>query len=363
MNVQTTDLLPKKSYSGFNLNFREESDNLYIWYRKPQGGKIVEFRFPLKININEDFIKNLSLCLGDGLNNPNKKNTHCNFSNKNLDLINIVYDWWQSLGVPKEKISVYAFTNSKKDINLIEKKIITKLGCKSVRFYTSNRHKSFTSFIQIGNSIFQSFYLNLFKKLKKEIYKNKEFRHAFLSGLFAAEGHVKHSIYGTPESISYSFNPKTEQDLAKFVKICLEKEGIISKISKDKLYFCNYEQMLKFFRLGLVGLHSDKESKFKYLCKTIDLTLHFKDNFLNSLDYSSQGKLAKKLGCSQSAISQNIKHNRFNLNLFKLAFPSFTEGEIIKNTDFVYIRTSKIEDKETISFLINLQSEDIKCQN
>ncbi len=356
MKILTRELLPKCSFSGFPLNHRKESDKLYVWYRKPQGGKIVEFRFPKTIDINKEFIKDLALCLGDGLNNPNKKNTHCSFSNKNIDLIKLVYGWWQDLGVPKEKINVYAFANSQSNIKSIKNKIATELNCKSIKVYTSDRHKSFTVFIQSGNSIFQSFYLNLFNKLKKDISTNSELRRAFLAGLFAAEGHVKHSIYGTLESISYSFNPKTEYKIAKFVKLCLKKENIISKISEGLIYFCNYEQMLRFFLLGITKLHNDKENKFKHLCKNIDLTIHFKNGFLNQLDYLSQIKLAKELGCSQSTISQNIKNKRFNLNLFKSAFPKFTNKEIIKNIDFAYVRTSKIENKETINFLIDLQS-------
>jgi len=359
MEIQTAELLPQNSASGFIMKQEIRGNNLYVWYKKPQGGKLVEFSFPKRLNVDPIFIQNLALCIGDGLNNPSKRNTHCNFANNNLDLVKLVFEWWLRLGVSKEKIFVYTCAGKSKDLELAKRSAEKILGCKNVRGYLLSRHKYPTNIIQVGNSIFQSFYLNLFQNLQHIIIANRDLCRAFLSGLFAAEGHVKHSTYGTIESISYSFNPKTEKDLAEFTVKCLLKEGISAKISTGQLYFCGYEQMLQFYILGLAKLHRQKEEKFRKLCLKADITLHFKPGFLQNLEFVQQ-QLARQLGCSQSSLSLDIKHNRFNFRRLRLAFPRITISEILQNVDFAHVRTSKISDSKAIAFLINLQSSEIK---
>lgn len=353
MKISTVDLLPKQTISGFNLNYEEVSDKVYVWYKKPQNKIVVDFLFPIIISVDETFVQNLALCIGDGLNNPNKRNTHCNFANKNLELVKRVYDWWRVLGVSKDKIYVYANANPRSDTREVVSQVKKILNCKNVKVYFSVRNREPTIVIQIGSSVFQGFYLNLFTNLKNRIISNTVLRRAFLAGLFAAEGHIKHSVYGTPESISYTFNPKIEQHLAQFVKACLQKENIASKISSGQVYFCSYEQMLRFLLLGLAKLYAQKEDKFKRLCENVDLTLHFKPGFLQGLGVRYQNILAENLDCSQSAISLCIKHNRFNLKSFKKAFPHTNIADMIKNVEFAYVRTSRVEDKDSITFLIN----------
>jgi len=356
MEMQTTDLLPEYSFSGFKLNSLEDTEKLYVWYKKPQGGQIVEFNFPKTITIDSRFIQNLALYIGDGLNNPSKINTHCNFSNNNLDLIKLIYDWWLELGIQKEKINVYACT-SEGDMQEIENIIKNKIKCEKVKVYVYPLHRIPTIIIQIGNSIFQAFFLNLFTNLKSKIFADVILRRAFLTGLFAAEGHVKHSVYGTIESISYAFNPKTELALAKFVCDCLSLENITAKISKGQVYFCNYAQMLRFFLRGIINLHKNKKIKFEKLIKNADVTLHFNQKFLEKAINKniSQHKLAKNIGCSQASISHNLTISRFKLKLLPKICPNITRESLVENTEYAQVSNSRISDKEAITFLINIQ--------
>src|SRR3989338_1127418 len=152
---------------------------------------------------------------------------------------------------------------------------------------------------------FQLIYLKLFDILQHKMILNNNYRRLFLKGLFAAEGHIKHSIYKTIESIAFSFNPKTEIKLARFIQICLKKEGIETKIRNDAVYFCGYENMLKFYLLGIMDLHKDKKEKFVRLSKNANVVVHFNNNLLDRLrNKISQRKLAKYLGCSQSTLSK-----------------------------------------------------------
>lgn len=354
MEIQTKTLLPEKSFSGFPLKFEERTNTIYVWYHKPQGGKQVEFEFPKFVEINSKFVRNLALCIGDGLNNPSKRNTHCNFANNNLDLVEFIYDWWQELRVPERKISVYICASKDAGVQNFEQVVKNRLKCDNVKTYILPRHRVPTITIQLGSSIFQSFYLNLFDSLREYIVSDEELRRAFLAGLFAAEGHVKHSIYGTLESISYAFNPKTELNLAEFVIACLAKENISAKISRGQLYFCNYEQMLRFYLLGLANLHKKKEEKFKTLSKNANVTLHFKPNFLQKHIVISQRKLAKILGCSQSSLSLDMKYNRFGIKKLKVAFPKLSKEDMVSNTEFAHVGTSKVVDKASVTFLIDI---------
>ncbi|MBU1703865.1 MAG: hypothetical protein KJ922_00710, partial [Nanoarchaeota archaeon] len=118
---------------------------------------------------------------------------------------------------------------------------------------------------------------------------------------------MKHSIYSTIENISYSYNPKTESGLAQFVASCLFEEKISCKDNlKGTLYFCGYENMIIFFRKGLMDLHTQKRMKFLRLIKNSRFSLHFRSGTLCSLRQISQSKLAKSLGTSQSGVCKML---------------------------------------------------------
>lgn len=356
MQINILELLPNTSRSGFKLSKDISEDTVYVWYRKPQGGRIVEHTFPKMINITEQFIECLALCVGDGLNNPNIQNGHCNFANKNFELVRLIMNWWISLGYKKEKIFVSAHvkTGSSKDIILNQVREYFKI--ERAHVYFSDRNREITATIQIGNMVFQAFYLNLFQQLKEDILKDQELRRAFLRGLFAAEGHVKHSTFGTIESMSYAYNPHNEKDLALYVQECLKLENIDSKNSGDKIYFCDYNRMLKFYLIGGLDSYKSKKDKFERLCKNAIFCVHFKVCTANILRKYPQNALARAFRCCQSEVSCMIRRNRINLKYLKRALfvLDSDRNRLLDLIDYVKVKNSKISDKNKIAFLLSL---------
>ncbi len=313
LNILTC--LPQKSRTGFDLYYKEINDELLVWYQ-PKTRKKCEFRFKKYVKLNQEFIALLGLSMGDGLNNPSIRNPHYLFSNTNFKLTYLIFNWLKSnFNITSVNTQLYLNTpvnqKTEPDTAPLEK----KFGCK-ITVYKLERYKKPTLTIQLGNRVFQCLYLSLFNKLKDTILNEPSLRRAFLKGLFAAEGHVKHSIYNTIESMSFAYNPKTEHDLALFVKKCLAKEQILSKDNaKGCLYFCGYENMIKFYKIGCLSLHKEKERKFLQLISNSKITLHFSKHYLNPLRLQSQRKLAIKLQCSQPMVSKCLKRNSIGLIL------------------------------------------------
>lgn len=364
--INTLYFIPCKSRKGFQLySIENNKGSLRIWHQTYRTGPR-EFIFPNKIESNNFFFSCFGLSIGDGLNNPNLKNDHYNFSNSNFYLVKSIYTWLINyFGLNKEKIQFHLSFN-KNDFNMKDE-FLKEIKClipeteSKIRIYPSQRHDKPTLTIQLSNPIFQSFYLNLFNKLKNIIITNKHYRISFLKGLFAAEGHIKHSQYETLESISFAFNPKNEKELAKFIKDCLFKEGIKSKIKSEEghLYFCGYENMLKFFLLGITDLHKDKKEKFIRLIKNIKnykVALYLKNRIIKKLSHFSQLELARELKISQSTISKWKKLRLIELNSFEKAYPllNINKKELIQNINFIMISNTKIKDKKSIRFIVSL---------
>lgn len=359
--LDVSQVLPQESRSGFPLYIKNMGeDTIKVWYQPKTRGK-TEFLLPKKIKLDKTFFIGLGLSIGDGLNNPNKRNIHYNFSNTNLDLIKLAYKWLiDYLKINKKFIEIYfifpkGFRNRKNILIKFEKVLNISKNC--IKCYSKERHRQPIAILQISNAIFQHFYLNLFNKLNNKILNNKEFRISFLSGLFAAEGHIKHSVYGTIESIQFSFDPKREISLAKFIRRCLLKEGIKSKIDpKKSLYFCGYEKMLKFYIRGLVDIHVKKKNKFLGLCSNAEIIVHLKRDLINKLKTLSQSSLSKLLGCSQPLISLYIKKERVNMSYLNNLLPFFEikKNDLIKYVKYLRVTNSKIKDKESIKFLMGL---------
>lgn len=346
---------PSKSRTGFNLCFRETGDFVTIWYQ-PKTRRKCEFMFKKYIHIDNFFVTCLGLSLGDGLNNPNMRNNHYNFASINFELAFLIYDWLKNyLNVNPSKMHIsirIPFNQKELNIKNLEKRFDYK-----IRTYKVSRCANQMLFIQVSNGVFQCFYLSLFNKLKEKILTKSCLRRAFLKGLFAAEGHVKHSVYGTLESINFAFNPQ-EKEFLLFVKKCLKKEGIFSKENKkgSSLYFCGYENMIKFYLTGAPSLHREKEGKFLELVKNVRPVLHFKKGYLEPLRDYSQHKLANILGCSQSSLCKALKMNFFSLeHLIKLGEMLDASFEsIMQNVWFITIRTSSVKNKNSIKFLLSL---------
>lgn len=358
--LETIGIIPQKSRYQFPFFYREIDRNyVLVWYQ-PKTRKKTEFLFHKAIELNDFFFVGLGLSAGDGLNNPNIRNTHYVFANTNFKLVYFIYGWLETyLNVPKKNIQLFLIIPRDKSSlkTYITNKVNKKFPKKDIRVYVKNRSKNPSLYLQVGNSVFQSFYLNLFKILKNIIIEKVEYRRAFLKGLFAAEGHVKHSVYGTIESIGFAFNPKEEVELANFVLESLNKEGIKSKINEDAgyLYFCGYENMLRFFLLGIMDLHQEKRNKFIELVKTAQLSLHLKKPLLNKIKQFSQLEMGRSLGYSQSSVSNWLNKGYMNIEVFEKIFSIFNinKDELISNIKYIGVSTTKIKDKESIKFLLS----------
>ncbi|MFA4887419.1 MAG: LAGLIDADG family homing endonuclease [Candidatus Nanoarchaeia archaeon] len=310
---------------------------------------------PAKIFLDERFMINLGLSVGDGLNNPGMKNGHYNFVNTNYDLIALNFNWLkEDFRLKEEKIEVYATGSLNCDKKEEKRKLAEALQIKEekIRFYKRERNKKVGVGIQVSNRIFQELYLQLFPKLKNRILEKGTYRRAFLKGLFAAEGHIKHSIYETIESISFSYNPKTEIKLSRFVRLCLRKEGINAKMEKrgGMIYFCSYEQMVKFYLLGISNLHREKKEKFERLLKKANVSLHLNKDYKAEKREISQLQLSKRWNVCQPTISHYENRKKIGLDLARRVLP---ERKWRGSIDHIQISNSKIRDKRCIKFIIN----------
>ena len=348
--------LPKKTQTGLNLYVKKQINNIVVWYQ-PKTRARSESTFKRLIRLNSYFVACLGLSLGDGLNNPSKRNTHYTFTNTNFQLTYLIFKWLRTIfGLNSNKIQLFLnvpiTTKHVPDTKSLERKFHQKIVV-----YKLDRYRNQTLTLQFSNRIFQCLYSTLFHKLKGTILYGPVLRRAFLKGLFAAEGHVKHSVYGTIESMSFAYNPRIETDLMSFVKSCLKKEQIYAKNDPNGyLYFCGYENMIRFYLLGGLSLYKAKEEKFIRLLKNAELVLHFKNGYLTPLRKHSQNKLAKTLNCSQPAICKALKKGFFPLkHLLKLQNDlDISRSVLIAATEFITVRTSFVRNKEAIKFLLSL---------
>ena len=345
-------IVPAQSRKGYEVKISEENKYLHVSYKT--CSRNVSFTLPTSIDLDENFFEGLGLAIGDGLNNPSTRNTHFNFANTDMLLVNKMVEWLTKFNI--QKIGAYLIVplgTNKDVIDKISHELDKRVG--KVNVYFKDRTLKPRVMIQVSNSIFQMVYLSLFSQLKSTILHNVSFRRSFLSGLFAAEGHVKHSVSGTLECMSFSFNPKTERELATFTSECLEREGIPSKIKIKEhygaIYFTNYNNMLRFYLIGGISLSQGKTEKFVTLLRNAKIDVHLKNGFLEFLR-TGQNKTAQKLGCSQANVSNMIKRSSISMQNAK-KLNRLTEIRKLADVDYITISTCSIKDRKLIGFLLN----------
>ncbi len=345
-------VFPRRSRTKKQMYAKRISNNMIRFWYQPGTRRMAELCLPRAIRLDAFFMTTLGLSIGDGLNNPGIRNNHYGFANINFELSERIYHWLTDyFKIPKEKIQIhlklprgYRLKNKKK---LVAGLLDINEDC--IKNYRNERSRSPALHIQVSNIIFQCLYLELFKQLQNRILRNREFRRNFLKGLFAAEGHVKHSTYGTLESISFAFNPHTEIKLAYFVKKCLIKEGIKSKIEKrGYLYFCDYNQMLKFYSLGLIGLHREKEEKFIRLLKNAKVYFGFKKGFVKQFVKMPQSKIAACWGISQAGVSHHVTNDRLSR---VLANKLIKKSILNENVEYLMVGSNTIRDKQLMKIV------------
>lgn len=186
--LNTSAVLPKQSKSGFSFYVKESNDMIYFWYQPKTRGKI-ELFLPKNILLDQKFFECLGLSIGDGLNNPGIKNNHYNFINTDFELVKTIYNWLINTFKLNNRIQIYLPLPKHLDIGISKNQVSSLLNIdkEKILVYPSDRNKKLSIFLQVSNSIFQCFYLELFNKLKELIISDNVYRKAFLKGLFAAE--------------------------------------------------------------------------------------------------------------------------------------------------------------------------------
>ncbi len=352
--LNVSSILPPKSRTGFPVYVQFKKKKMRVWYQ-PKSRKYAEITLPSYISFDEFFIAGLGLSVGDGLNNPNLRNMHYTFANTNLSLVKHILHWLNHyFQIPEHNLQFYVFIplgmNAQGELTNISQTLGVNVN--RLNFYMKERHRKPSVMIQLSNAVFQCFYLELFDKLKNVIFENDLYRRWFLKGLFAAEGHVKHSEYGTIESLQFSFNPKTEKTLIAFVQQCLKKEGLRSKANKrGAVYLCDYNNMIKLYLLGILDLHKDKKEKFLRLCKNAQLQVHFKPGIVNKLITQSQSKMAEEWNVSQTSISHYNTENRLD---FRLAQQFFGKKELLQKMRYLKVHTNILKEREAMRFMTDL---------
>ena len=352
--VNIFSILPQKTHSNHILYARKHNKNLIVWYR-PKNINKIELVLPQFMILDERFFENLGLSVGDATININKRNTHYNFGNTNLKLVIRIKDWLKKyFNISEEKFNFFIIskTQPKEFLDYAQRKLQKK-----IKVYYSKRHGKPTLTLQLSSSIFIALHKSLFEELKCITLKSKKFREAFLRGLFAAEGHIKHSKYGTIESITFAYNPKIETYLANFVVKCLELEDVKAKHNnKGTVYVCGYENMLKLFNKNLYSIHRKKEEKFINLCRNAIFSIFLNSSALKRLKLFSQLDIAKYIDCNQASISSWLSQkNGIRIGLFIRIFKllKLKRKNLINNIDLIKVANSTVKDKKSIKFLLS----------
>ncbi len=358
MKINLKQVIPKITRKGYKVEFKENKNNLSLRYKA--GSRTVELVTQKELNLDYKFFEGLGLAIGDGLNYPSINNPHFNFANTNFKVIKKMDIWIKKF---KVKRIFYALNIPLKckDQKTI-KSALTELNLtrSQIKVYRLERTKRPSIMIQVSG-MFQHIYLNLFSYFKEYILNNKEARRAFISGLFAAEGHVKHSVYGTPETIMFTFNAKKEKELALFVKKCLKKEEINSKIKIGRrcsltVYFTDYNNMLRFYLMGGLDSSEQKKEKFLSLLNNAKIDVHIKGDSLNILK-TKQIKMAHFLSCSQANVSKIRTRKSITLSHLKMLS---LYSKILKSPEkyvkYLTVSNCYIQNPKLIAFLLKFKT-------
>src|SRR3989344_3550470 len=151
--INPIKILPKKTKQGFNIYSKVNGTFLKTWYILPSNKRKIEFTFPRHLRIDKEFICALALSIGDGLNDPNKRNIHYNFANTNIQLVKFVYNWLvKDLGVNRNRIRTYVnIPANDPDKENVLNSLISELNIPrdSIKYYFNDRNKKISVMLQI----------------------------------------------------------------------------------------------------------------------------------------------------------------------------------------------------------------------
>lgn len=353
-HLDVMNALPTSTHAGYPLYAEPGGNNINVWYRPQSIGRVM-LRMTRYIALNEDFFENLGLSVGDATLNIGKRNTHYNFGNTNPELVKRITDWLNTrFGMPPDKLSFFIIKKGQ-DISFDRK--VRGLFGRDIKSYCSARHGKPTLTVQLSSAIFIALHRAMFGRLKYFIKGSGTARRAFLRGLFAAEGHIKHSRYSTIESVQFAYNPWRERLLARFVRACLVAENVKAiDNGRGTLYVCGYPNMLKLYRSGIFRMHAEKEQKFIKLCSNAMFSIFLDGRALERLKRFSQLDIAKAIGCCQSAVSNWIAgEDGIRINFMSKVFPLLgpSRDALLNHIKYLKVTNSTVQKKPDISFLLS----------
>lgn len=188
-------------------------------------------------------------------------------------------------------------------------------------------------------------------------------RHAFLRGIFAAEGNIgieynegKHYINQISFTISIN-----ENKLRKMIILALRLENIKpirlykSKKNSQAVIVSNWKNYILFWSINMFGICKRKKKQFCSIARNLDIYLELKENFRRKLFKSidlQQKDIATIIDSWQGNISKTIKGKhllRVEQSKKILQYTKYRKSDLIQNTKAIRIGSlTKIKNSSKI---------------
>jgi len=314
--IPIEEIVPKERIvGGKRSTFRIEKQGngkVKVYYKIIWGKDPKHFVFPEKIELNKRLAEAVGLYIGDGSFGGNQ--SHSTFSNKDSELIKIVFDFFLDMGVKLSDMTL-SITYRKGEENRIKDWWANKLGIKSntLIIRQSDRHRYSTLGIQVNGAVFKLVFKELVQNVLDLLKSNTELRRGFLRGLFAAEGCIAIKE-GYINHISIAYNSKTERENRDFYRELLEIEGIPTYIKEYKgggeIIIRNWKNYYKLWNIKIADLCKRKKERFTKILQNLEVFCNIEAEFRKNMFKSfgiSQRKIAKILNSYQGNISRNIQ--------------------------------------------------------
>ncbi|MBI5392500.1 LAGLIDADG family homing endonuclease [Candidatus Woesearchaeota archaeon] len=249
----------------------ETTDNLIrvSFKRKGSGPNPKPFVIPSKIIIDNTFVEAIAMYIGDGKLSVDMH--HLDFTSKDKDMIQFMLNFFlKRLNLHIQDIRYTITYRHFKEDMLFRWSSYLMIPKEMIHLIQSDRHREECLGMQISGMILRDIFGKIVQIVLTFDYSEQiELRHAFLRGLYAAEGGlgivVKENYIAY---ISYHLSYQKEEKLSKFVQQLLEFEGITCKeILRPKkgeryIQITNWQNYWKLYRIGIFELNLRKKQKF-----------------------------------------------------------------------------------------------------
>ena len=342
-------------------------DKIKVYYiNKGRGSSPNPRILPKVIKLDENFMECFGLFLGDGDLNRKEKG-HLTYASRDKDLAKEVLDFLVKrfdLNIKNISFSVL-YLKENKNIKK-EWSDYLKIPKEKVKTRFSNRYRNECIHIQVNSVVFRKMFEIVVKEIMTKNFIDKlELRRSFLRGLFGAEGSInimkKERYIGY---MGYHFSFYKEKNLAAFVKRCLKKDEITSKVIERKtkgdifVQITGWPNYWKMFNNGLISLSLRKKNVFLDHIKQMDFYCQISDVLANKiLVNTNKRQIAKNINVGYLTLYYNFLNNSFNKNtLLKVAeFKKIDGVDILKNVVSLKGKnTERICDRDLANFVFNL---------